>query len=90
MSVVTIILSVLFFIGLGTAYVKGYSFVKAHSPGHLAHFYLIMAAARLLLTATVVAVYVGLSDCREDSIRFAVMFLGMYVAMMVITLILKH
>lgn len=90
MSLWVIFLSVLFFTVLGVAYVKGYDFVKRRSPEHLVHFYLVMATIRLLLVVTVVAVYVILSDSREESIRFAAMFIGMYVAMMIITLVLKH
>lgn len=90
MSILVIFLSVLFYILLGTAYVKGYDFVKSHSPGNLVKFYLIMATIRILLVATIVAVYVLLSKDREDSIHFSAMFLGMYVVTMVVTLILKH
>ncbi len=90
MSVLTISLSALFFVILGTAYVKGLGFVKRHVPEHMVHFYLIMATIRMLLVATIVVLYVLLSDNRDDSIGFAAMFLGMYVVMMVVTLILKH
>lgn len=90
MILLTIFLSVLFFTVLGVAYVKGYDFVKSRSPEHLVHFYLVMATIRLVLVATVVAIYVFLSVSKEDSIHFAAMFIGMYVAMMIITLILKH
>lgn len=91
MSLLTIFLSLLFFTLLGIAYVKGYDFVKARSPEHLPHFYLILATVRIVLVATVVAFYVViLSQNRQDSIHFAVMFLAMYAVMMVTTLILKH
>ena len=90
MSILIIFLSVFFYVTLGTAYVKGYDFVKSHSPGNLVKFYLIMATIRILLVATIVAVYVLLSKDREDSIHFLVLFLGMYVVTMVVTLILKH
>lgn len=90
MSPLAIFLSVLYFTVLGMAYIKGYDFVKKHSSEHLVHFYLIMAAIRLILTASVVAIYVSLSGNRADSIHFAAMFIGMYVVMMIVTLILKH
>lgn len=90
MSGLSVSLSISYFIVIGLAYVKGYDIVKRHSPGHLVHFYLIMAAIRMLLTATIVVVYVLLSDSRDDSIRFAAMFMSMYAVMMVVTLILKH
>lgn len=90
MSVLAISLSALFFVVLGLAYVKGLGFVKRHSPEHMVHFYLIMATIRMLLVATIVIIYVLLSDNRDDAVRFAAMFFGMYVVMMVVTLILKH
>lgn len=90
MSALAIFLSALFFTLLGAVYVKGYDFVKARSPERLPQFYMILAAIRMLLVATVVAVYVTLSPNRQDSILFAAMFLGMYAVMMIITLILKH
>ncbi len=80
-----------FFTMLGMAYVKGYDVVKAHSPQHLVHFYLIMATVRMLLVATVVAVYVLLlASNREDTIRFALIYIIMYAVMMVVTLSLRH
>lgn len=90
MNLLTIFLSALFFTLLGMAYVKGYDFVKGRSPERLPQFYLILATIRILLVATVVAIYVILSSDRQDSVHFAAMFLAMYAAMMIITLILKH
>lgn len=90
MSLLTIFLSALFFTLLGVVYVKGYDFVKSRSPERLPHFYLILATIRMLLVATVVAIYVMLSPNRQDSVHFAAMFIGMYAVMMIITLILKH
>ncbi|MCR5158458.1 MAG: hypothetical protein K6D37_04960 [Prevotella sp.] len=76
---------------LGLAYVKGYDVVKRHSPEHLAHFYLIMATVRMLLVGTAVALYVLLiASDREDSLRFALTIIIMYVVMMVVTLKLRH
>lgn len=83
-------LSALFFTLLGTAYVKGYDIVKRHSPDHLVHFYLIMATVRMLLVGTAVALYVLFAENREDTIRFALIFIIMYIAMMVVTLKLRH
>lgn len=88
--VVQIVLSALFFLLLGTAYVKGYDVVKRHSPEHLVHFYLIMATVRMLLVGTIVALYVLFAQNREDAIRFALIFIIMYVVMMVVTLKLRH
>ena len=88
--VVEIVLSVLFFILLGVAYVKGYDIVKENAPDHLVHFYLIMATIRMLLVLTVVGLYVFFTENREDAIRFAIIFIIMYATTMVITLTLRH
>lgn len=83
-------LSVLFFTLLGVAYVKGYDVVKRQAPGHMVHFYLIMATIRMLLVATVVGLYVSFTKNREDAIRFAAIFIIMYAITMVVTLKLRH
>ena len=75
---------------LGVVYVKGYDFVKRRSPEHLVHFYMIMATIRMLLIATVIALYVFFAPNREDAIHFAVILLIMYAIMMVVTLKLRH
>ena len=80
----------LFFTLLGVAYVKGYDIVKSRSPEHLVHFYLIMATIRLLLVATMVALYVLFASDRADAIHFAAIILIMYVLTMVVTLTLRH
>ena len=86
-----VLFGLFFFTLLGTAYVKGYDVVKAHSPEHLVHFYLIMATVRMLLVGTAVAIYVLLiAQNREDAIRFALIYIMMYAIMMVTTLILRH
>ncbi len=85
-----IFFAVLFFMLLGMAYVKGYDIVKEKSPEHLPHFYLIMATIRMLLVATAVGLFVFFTESREETIRFAIMMLVMYVIMMVVTLKLRH
>ena len=75
---------------LGVAYVKGYDYVKKHSPEHLVHFYLIMATVRMLLIGTAVVLYVLFADSREEAVRFALTILIMYAIMMVTTLTLRH
>ncbi len=75
---------------LGVAYVKGYDVVKSRSPEHLPHFYLIMATVRMLLIGTAVVLYVLLADSREDAVRFAIIILILYAAMMVTTLTMRH
>ena len=83
-------LAALLLILMGAAYVKGYDLVKRKSPEHLPQFYLIMTTIRMLLVLTVVGLYVLFTENREDSIRFALTFLIMYVVMMVVTLKLRH
>ena len=87
---IEIFLSALLITLLGVAYVKGYDLVKEKSPDHLPQFYLVMTTIRMLLLLTVVASYVLLTDSREDAIRFALIFFGMYVAMMIVTLSMRH
>ena len=88
--ILEIALSALFFTLLGILYVKGYDIVKRHSPEHLPHFYLILTAIRMLLVGTVAALYVFFTENREDAIRFAMIYIIMYIVMMVVTLKLRH
>lgn len=90
MTPVSVFLSVLFFTLLGMAYVKGYDAVKRRSPENLVQFYLIMATIRMVLVATVVALYVVFSTDRDNAIEFAAMFIIMYAIMMVVTLVMRH
>ena len=90
MTPVSVFLSVLFFTLLGMAYVKGYDAVKRRSPENLVQFYLIMATIRMVLVATVVALYVVFTTDRDKAIEFAAMFLIMYAIMMVVTLVMRH
>lgn len=90
MTPVSVFLSVLFFTLLGMAYVKGYDAVKRRSPENLVQFYLIMATIRMVLVATVVALYVVFSTDRDKAIEFAAMFIIMYAIMMVVTLTMRH
>lgn len=90
MTPVSVFLSVLFFTLLGMAYVKGYDAVKRQSPENLVQFYLIMATIRMVLVATVVALYVVFTTDRDKAIEFAAMFIIMYAIMMVVTLVMRH
>jgi len=87
---IELLLLALFFTILGMAYVKGYDVVKARSAAHLPHYYLIAATVRMMLVLTVVGIYVLLTDSRDDAIRFAIACMLMYVAMMAVTLSLRH
>ena len=85
-----VVLAALLITLLGVAYVKGYDMVKSRSPEHLPHFYLIMATVRMLLIGTAVVLYVLFADSREDAVRFALIILILYAAMMVTTLTMRH
>ncbi|MBQ8464361.1 MAG: hypothetical protein IJ544_09645 [Prevotella sp.] len=75
---------------LGVAYVKGFDLVKRHSPDRLPQFCLLMAAIRFLLLATLFAISVFFSETREETTRFAIVYIIMYVLMMTVTLSLRH
>lgn len=90
-STLTICLCLMLFAALGTGWVKGYDVVKSRAPKQLAKFYLAYAVFRMITVLLVVAVYVFLiSDSLQQSKAFAVMIFIMYVAMMAVTLKLKH
>lgn len=90
MSILSVFLSAIFFTILGMGYVKGYNIVKEKDVTQLVKYYLLFTAIRFVLVMTVVGTYVVFEDNREDSLRFAAMFFGMYVVMLIITLIIKH
>jgi cytochrome c biogenesis factor len=84
------ILAALVIAAFGVTYVKGYDLVKAKFPGYLPTFYLVMTTIRMLTVLTIIGIYVLFAEEREDSIRFALTCLYMYVVMMVVTLKLRH
>lgn len=91
MNILTIVLSAAFFLAMGIAYCLGWNYVKRTMPEHLVHYYLVSAVLRFLLVAVVILAYIRLSGApRTEILHFVVMFLVMYVAMMVVTLSLKH
>jgi len=86
-----IFVSVLLFVMLGIAWVKGYDFVMKHAPKALPRFYFLLALIRVLLIATWTACYVMLiSQSAGESKSFVVMILIMYAAMMATTLMIRH
>lgn len=91
MSIWTVLLSALFFIILGTAFCKGWDYVKKTMPEHLVHYYMFSAVIRFLLVAAAVLAHIRFStDTKGEKITFVLMFFAMYAVMMVITLRLKH
>lgn len=76
---------------LGAAWMLGYDFVRRHSPALLPRFYIVCALARFLFVGTLAGVYIlGVSHSTAESKAFALMILGMYALMMLVTLIIKH
>jgi hypothetical protein len=90
MSLLTIFLTVLFFTLLTVAYIKGRQVVEDKAPENLVKFHFIMVAARFLFAVTAVGIYLLFADNREDTIHFAALIVGLYLAMIVATLIIKH
>ena len=90
MSLLTIFITVLAFTLLTGGYLKGRQIVEKNAPQSLVKFHFIMVAVRFLFAVTAVGIYSLFSDNREDTIYFAALVVGLYIAMIVATLILKH
>ena len=84
------ILTALYFTLLGVAWVKGYDMVMKLDASRLPMFYFVLTTIRFILTATLVLIYVLVSDNMASSRQFVVMVMAMYATMMVVTLTLKH
>ena len=82
--------AVLLYTTLTVAYVKGVRMVESVSPDNLVRFHFIMVAIRFLLSVTLVGIYVLFSKDRTTSIQFAALVVVLYLAMIAVTLILKH
>lgn len=90
MSVTTIFLATLAFALLTLAYIKGLDLVRKHAPAQMVNFHFIMVTIRFIFAVTAVGIYAAFADNREQTMQFAALILGLYLAMIVITLILKH
>ena len=84
------ILSTLLIALLGVAYVKGYDIVKSRSLERLPQFYLIMAAVRIVLIATMIVLVILFTEDKAEARQFALYTLIIYGLMMVTTLALRH
>lgn len=90
-STLTVCLCLLIFSALGTGWVKGYYIVKARAPYQLPKFYMAYAAFRMISVLLMVGVYVFfISESLAQSKGFVIMVFIMYVAMMALTLVIKH
>lgn len=84
-----VFLTVLAFTLLTVAYIKGMKFVQQHSPDQMVNFYFIMVAVRFLFAITAVGIFAFFSENRDDTLHFAALVLGLYLVMIVVTLIFK-
>ena len=84
------ILSTLLITLLGVAYVKGYDIVKSRSQERLPQFYLIMAAVRIVLIATMIVLVILFTEDKVEARGFVLYTLIIYGLMMVTTLVLRH
>ena len=72
-------------------WVKGLGAVQKYQPDKAVTFYFIMAAIRFTVALTVVALYMLLSThTREEAMTLCLAFSLMYVAMVIISIMLKH
>ena len=90
MNPLVVFATVLVFTLLTVGYVKGIRFVAKHSPDNLIKFHFIMVAVRFIFAITAVGIYALLSTSREETMHFAALILGLYLTMIVVTIILKH
>ena len=84
------ILATLLITLLGVAYVKGYDIVKSRSQEHLPQFYLIMAAVRMVLIATMIVLVIVFTEDKAEARQFALYTIVIYGLMMMTTLALRH
>lgn len=90
MSLWMVFATVLLYTTLTVAYVRGVRMVKRLSPDNLVRFHFIMVVIRFLLSVTLVGIYVLFSKDRTATIHFAALVVALYLAMIAVTLILKH
>lgn len=75
---------------LTVVYVKGARMVERLSPDYLVRFHFIMVAIRFFLSVTLVGIFVLLSKDKSATMHFAALVVVLYLAMIAVTLILKH
>ena len=83
--------SLFFYTVLIYVWVRGFGIVQRHKPQLMVTFYFVMAAIRFTMALTIVALYMILSThTRQEATTFCVTFSLMYVAMVIISITLKH
>lgn len=86
-----IVLVLVVFTMLTVVWVKGLGAVQRYQPEKAVTFYFLVAAVRFVVAITIVALYMLLSEhTREEAMAFCLMFSLMYVAMVIISIMLKH
>ena len=90
MSALVVFATVMLYTILSVVYVKGIKVVEKHSPDDMVKFHFIMVAIRSILSVTLVGIFVLFSPDRTLSMHFAALVVVLYLAMIVVTLILKH
>ena len=90
MSPLVVFVAVLVFTLLTVGYVKGIRTVARHSPDNLVRFHFIMSAVRFIFAITAVGIFALLSPSREETMHFAALILGLYLTMLVVTIIFKQ
>ena len=90
MGIVTVFITTLSFALLTLVYFGGYHFVRKHDSDQMVKFHFIMVTIRFLFAVTAVGIYTMFADNRNEAMQFAALILVLYLAMIVITLILKH
>ena len=86
-----IVFALFFYTLLIYAWVKGLGAVQRYQPEKAVTFYFIMAAIRFTMALTVVALYMLFArHTQEEAVTFCLIFTLMYVAMVIISIMLKH
>lgn len=86
-----LVLSLVFYTLLIYVWIKGMGMVQKHKPQLMVTFYYVMAAIRFSMALTIVALYMIFSThTRQETMTFCVVFSLMYVAMVIISITLKH
>ncbi|MBO7052167.1 MAG: hypothetical protein J6W24_05835 [Prevotella sp.] len=86
-----LVFSVFFYTLLIYAWVVGLRAVQRYQPERAVTYYFIMASIRFVMALTVVALYMLFAQyTHEEAVTFCLAFTLMYVAMVIISIILKH
>lgn len=86
-----IVFSVFFYTLLIYAWVVGLRAVQRYQPERAVTYYFIMASIRFVMALTIVALYMLFAQhTHEEAVTFCLAFTLMYVAMVIISIILKH